>query len=248
MTALSYSFGKMGISQHLKYRLLFLILIIPSFTQAQDIKVINDTDYNEALTLLSELHSHFLKTFPNKEECKIAEAIVFGELIRYNKYQNMIETAALETFYIETGSDIVDFSIGKLQMKPSFIEKLEKELSSNKNIYSTENFNYLKNNDINLRKARLERMKKEDWQIKYLKVFINVMYQRLPKLKSVTRKDKLLLLSTAYNAGMQYTMTELYEISKKRTFPYGNIPLANNQLTYFEVAEKAYQSFIPTLF
>ena len=60
----------------------------------------------------------------SKDIVKMQEktAIFFPELIRYSFIRDLLETTALEYLYIENGKNYADFSIGRMQMKPSFIE------------------------------------------------------------------------------------------------------------------------------
>ena len=55
----------------------------------------------------------------------IAESVVWPEMERYARLQDLAETAAVYGTYITTGGG-PDYSIGLFQMKPSFIEDLEK--------------------------------------------------------------------------------------------------------------------------
>ena len=55
----------------------------------------------------------------------LAEAVVWPETVRYRKLQDLMETAANYGSYITTGKG-PDYSIGIFQMKPSFVEDLEK--------------------------------------------------------------------------------------------------------------------------
>ena len=54
-------------------------------------------------------------------------AIVFPELIRYSKLQDVIESNDLKVLYVQFGDTYSNFSIGRFQMKPSFCEQLEKD-------------------------------------------------------------------------------------------------------------------------
>ena len=56
--------------------------------------------------------------------------VVLPEVARFNGFSNFFETAALEAFYVEDGSGVVDFSIGPFQMKPSFAERVEHRVAA----------------------------------------------------------------------------------------------------------------------
>ena len=56
----------------------------------------------------------------------IAEAVVHPETERYVRLQDVLETTAVAGTYVVSGSSGFDFSLGPFQMKPSFVEELEK--------------------------------------------------------------------------------------------------------------------------
>ena len=56
-------------------------------------------------------------------------AIVFPELIRYNTVFDAIEINSLKYLYVSEGKDYADFSVGYFQMKPSFAEMVEQDLT-----------------------------------------------------------------------------------------------------------------------
>lgn len=62
----------------------------------------------------------------NESEKAEVLSIVFPEIIRWNEFQDVIEISADRTLYVNGGSKLGDFSLGSFQMKPSFIESLER--------------------------------------------------------------------------------------------------------------------------
>lgn len=114
----------------------------------------------------------------------IAESVsvVFPEMLRYVLWKDLFETAALELLYVRYGSTKADFSIGWFQMKPSFAEKLEREIYTYPELvmhYSDLSTYSIPNNDsVDIRSERIKRLKQLSWQLKYLNAFIAVVLKR----------------------------------------------------------------------
>ena len=69
-----------------------------------------------------ELEGTFIEVCKKYDSDKnLLAAVIFPELVRYSSFRDLLETGVLEALYIEKGSDVANFSIGKFQMKPSFI-------------------------------------------------------------------------------------------------------------------------------
>ena len=83
-------------------------------------------DIENAVDYYSEIKNR-LKSSSSKYKTNdtILSCIVFPEMVRYSKYRDFLETKFLEILYIQYGKQYADFSIGKFQMKPSFIEEME---------------------------------------------------------------------------------------------------------------------------
>ena len=58
---------------------------------------------------------------------ELAVAVVFPELVRYSALMDFMETTAVKALYQQKGVKGADFSIGRFQMKPSFVEDLERQ-------------------------------------------------------------------------------------------------------------------------
>jgi hypothetical protein len=80
-------------------------------------------NYIEAETYIGEIRPLLSAALDNPFLTDIGIAVVFPELTRYSYIRDVAETAALELSYILGGD--VDFSIGKMQMKPSFAAQIE---------------------------------------------------------------------------------------------------------------------------
>ncbi len=165
-----------------------------------------------------------------------ATAIIFPELIRYSAIRDIIEVSALKTLYIQFGKRYSDFSIGYFQMKPSFVEKLEK-------IYVKANVNNEKSKVFDIsstakaRKERILRMDSLNWQIRYLILFIKITEARFHNESFDNETDKLKFFATAYNLGFSKPASEIREKVNSCFFNTELIPLeATKKYCYSDIS------------
>jgi hypothetical protein len=194
--------------------------------------------YTEAVSYCQSqkqtINSLFIQYGISPEE---AISIVFPEIIRYNRFSDFAETAALEVAYVQAGKNVADFSIGHFQMKPSFVESIERELLNYKDLLQKfkEVIVYVPNRSNEfIRSERIERLKQEAWQLKYLACFIRLAEKRFAKELSNKPQERLMILSSAYNKGLNSNYEELKILSEKKTFPYGKS--ITGRFSYFDVA------------
>ena len=192
--------------------------------------------YHEAVKKLDGRKTEFTtagKKYSGNE--KIARSIVFPEGIRYSMLSDLFETVYLETVYVEKGSAYADFSIGEFQMKPSFVETLEKEIASDEALKKSFPEMQIAHTDAKqARKERLSRLKVRDWQMKYLFAFYKVGIKKY-NLDASGDAEKLKYLATAYNYGIKKTKAELEILSQRKTFPYG-ADYGTSQYAYSDIA------------
>lgn len=91
----------------------------------------------------------------NKNERAAIIAIAFPEVIRFNSFSDLIETSSNRILYINGGKMASDFSIGYFQMKPSFVEDLEKFVANSENL---EKYNSIVIQEKDEKKSREERI------------------------------------------------------------------------------------------
>lgn len=200
--------------------------------------------YQEALVFYKRNSSNFNSFFSNWNiNADLAIAVVFPEIIRYNRFRDFAETTALELAYVKGGKEIADFSIGRFQMKPSFVEMLEEELLRTEELKGK--FNLIcvypsSFGELEKRSERIVRLKQQKWQQLYLACFISLTENRFKKEIEANTADKLLILSSAYNLGLKATYLDLVRISKQKTFPYGSLSVG--RFSYFDVANYFYQN------
>ena len=200
--------------------------------------------YVDALNYCQENRAEFSRFFlENGIKPEVACAVIFPELIRYNRFRNFIETTALEIAYISGGKNVADFSIGRFQMKPSFVEMIENEL--NENLEIRLQFEKVVNyqpffSETEVRKERLERLNQPSWQKVYLACFLKLALKKYEVEIEQNPQDVLLILSSAYNLGLQASYADLKRIAETKTFPYGKN--FTGRFSYFDVANYFYSN------
>ena len=175
-------------------------------------------DWDAAVRFVNDNHEQFKKEFEIfGVDSRIAEAVVFPELIRYSLWQDEIEKVAVNGLYITKGKDAADFSIGRFQMKPSFAEEVEE--AWNKSPLAQEYgfvFNVQQNSEA--RRSRVRRLGTMEGQCRYLAIFIRLMQLRHPQLAGMPAKERIRLLATAYNWSFSAPLSQIRRMQKKCRF------------------------------
>lgn len=170
-----------------------------------------------------------------------AMSVVFPEIIRYNRFRDFAETYALELAYVQGGREFADFSIGRFQMKPSFVEDLERELSCDTGLLHQFKQIISYSLDLSLqdiRRERISRLKQFSWQLQYLACFIRLAEKRFASDLKVKSGERLLILSSAYNMGLNSNYKDLKMLSETKSFPYGRSLMG--RFSYYDVANYFY--------
>ena len=190
---------------------------------------------NEALRFIEKNATVIRKNLSglSPEERLMAMAIVAPEISQYSSVSNFMEMRALFISYRNFGRG--DFSVGHFQMKPSFIEDLEKEIRSDKQLSGRYKQNLPSGSDIEKRETRLERLASLEWQLKYLQVFIDVVKIKTRNLKFKSAEEKLKYWATLYNSGFHSNQQRVASMQKKNYFPRGS-----KKFNYSDVALEFY--------
>lgn len=174
----------------------------------------------------------------------MAVAAAFPELVRYNELSDLIETTALELLYVQQGSRAVDFSIGHFQMKPSFVEQLEK--LANCPLLTARERQWLQLSHMpkkDARRLRIARLKSPLAQLQYLLVFERIAsWQRTADLALCAAKERVRRLAVFYNAGLHISSEQMNEYLQMPLFPYG-MRYSGQQYCYADIAWDAYCQF-----
>lgn len=203
-------------------------------------------DYDQAVHQLETDHAiiqHECGTYLVNEN--LVEAMVFPEYIRNNALRGLLEEKVLEAGYVQYGSDQVDFSIGKFQMKPSFAKKIEDLILANTPL--ARKYRVLLNNkdSRSQRQVRVERLKSLKWQTRYACFYIEYCTQEF-NLEDKDEPTRLKYLSTLYNTGFLPANTPMNEYFEHCWFPYGP-SVKVNQVAYWEVALDYYIKYKPLM-
>ncbi|MCF6366169.1 MAG: hypothetical protein L3J35_08205 [Bacteroidales bacterium] len=233
---------------------LFLIININSKVFSQNINEaqskyyeIFKEDYTEALNYFDKnmplLNLTFNKHNIDKE---IIIPVIFPERIRYSIIKNYLETKALEVIYVEYGSKYVDFSIGDFQLKPSFAEKIEHEITKNDKLKTK--YSFLPINKLTKKEEREERvirLTKISYQIHYISAFYDIITNRFD-LSKKSKVEKIKFIASAYNFGFDKSKKEIQNHINAKFFPYGT-KYPGNQYSYTNVAVDYYKNYIKPL-
>lgn len=189
----------------------------------------------EAVSFIENHRQEFnsqLSSFDD-ETRDIAIAIVAPELSQFSNVLNFMELRTLFITYRNFGKG--DFSVGYFQMKPSFIEALEKEVKSSGQLKSKYASYIPTGSDKEKRETRLNRLSELEWQLKYLALFIDVVKIKTQGIKFKTPEEKLRYWATLYNSGFNLKPERVKYYQGRKYFPHGT-----QKYNYSDVAAEFY--------
>ena len=191
----------------------------------------------------------------------IAEAVVWPEMQRYDRLQDYMETSAVTGSYVSKGSAGFDFSIGRFQMKPSFVEELEKGWMRS-GLARKYGLWFDTADSADARRVRLSRLKKEEWQVIYAGVFLRLLYSSYGSydkkgertqdgIETLPTEDQVRLAATAYNRGCIWAAPGYGDCSRilaragEKHFHYAVVPSRlTKRYCYADLALKHYRKLI----
>lgn len=137
-------------------------------------------------------------------DAQLAEAVIFPELIRYSLLQDYAETAAISSSYVLLGDKGADYSVGRFQMKPSFIEALERRWMQQPELPKQYDAWFDTSDTRQARQVRATRIADTLWQCVYLSMFIRLLQIDFPDLALMNDEHRVLWIATAYNRGVTF--------------------------------------------
>jgi hypothetical protein len=220
-------------------------MIFLSYINTVDFATVFGEDYQKAMTFCAT-HKTEIEGKADQYGIPADEltAIVFPELIRYSTFQNFFETKALEYVYVQQGSAVADFSIGNFQMKPSFVEGLERAIIKDEHLKKHFHHLLIPTSYIlsQQRENRLKRLKELSGQLDYLCCFyILVKQQFKTTLSTLDRQQELKFIATAYNTGFHKSAERIQLAMNQASYPYGSKYPEDQQYIYAAVAWDYYQ-------
>lgn len=218
--------------------LLWLLFMMDSTTAFSiDYRKVFGSNWVEAERYVSEHHDEWKQEFDFfGVDSRMAEAVVFPELIRYSMWKDEIERTAVNGLYVSKGREGANFSIGRFQMKPSFAEEVEKawNASSLSKEYGF-SFNLADNNEA--RRSRVRRLSTMQGQCRYLAIFIRLQQLRHPRLSQLSLKEQVCFLATAYNRSFSASWDEILKMQRQRHFHTDVIKTRNTRFyCYADIA------------
>ena len=143
-------------------------------------------------------------------------AVVFPEIIRWNAFQDIIETGMNEI-----SNNNADFSIGIFQMKPSFVKNMENYVIK----YDIKECDYIliqNLDDQDVSTERISRLSQPYWQFKYACAYWRIAEHRFQGMNFNNMEERIQFYATAYNYGFLSSIDEIQKWQNKRVFPYGS--------------------------
>lgn len=127
----------------------------------------------------------------------LAYGIVFPGLANYSALRDIMETGASRTLYVQRGRKYAHFTLGRFQMKPSFAELVERNVTRQK----LTKYEFDLKNSIQARSQRVKRLDSPEWQLRYLVFFVRLMDKRFAHIEWKSDEDKVRFYATAFSVG-----------------------------------------------
>ena len=225
--------------------MLWLLLVTGSATAfSVNYQKVFGSDWTEAERYVREHHEDWEKEFDIfGVDSRMAESIIFPELIRYSMWQDEIERAAVNGLYVSKGKDGANFSIGRFQMKPSFAEEVER--AWNVSLLAQEyGFSFNLADNAEARRSRIRRLGTEQGQCRYLAIFIRLQQLHLPQLQQISKEQQVRILATAYNRSFSASWQSLCRMQHERHFHTDVIKTRSTQFyCYSDIAARFFTFF-----
>jgi hypothetical protein len=226
---------------------LLLIFILPSIINSVNYRQIFSSDYNNALEFISHNSALFLDCSTQyNTDAEVIIPVLFPEAIRYSIIRDYLETKSLELTYVYSGS--VDFSIGYFQMKPSFVDSIEKtirnypeQLKKYRNLLIPEELPLTE-----IRKERIDRLKSIEYQIGYANCLYDITKILYPDIFNYEKSFQIKFISTAFNHGFLTGEKEILDFTGKAFFPL-NGKNNSQRYIYHEISLYFYEKDLPDI-
>lgn len=169
--------------------------------------------YYDALDFLSRNTWMFDTLMENKINPDLAYGIIFPGLVNYSALRDIMETGASRTLYVQRGRKYSHFTIGRFQMKPSFAELIERNVTRQK----LSMYEFDLKNSVQARSQRVKRLDSPEWQLRYLIFFVRLMDKRFAHIKWKSDNDRVRFYATAFNVGYNRDERTIRRMMNPRT-------------------------------
>ena len=224
-------------------------LLFCNYSFCQDAKTYEKAyqeEYTDALKFIQTNRQLIHKSLQDfQTDPNVLIAVVFPEVVRFSGVQNMVETASLELLYTRYGTNYANFSIGRFQMKPSFIEALEAYIKTHHLTSLVSKIEIHQTDPKEIRRERIKRLKKLTWQLTYLAVFEQIIQHKF-KVPWNNLEHKIHFMAAAYNHGFQDTQDNIEQWIGKKAFPYGP-GYKGDQYAYTDIAYDVFLRYLPQI-
>lgn len=170
----------------------------------------------------------------------MALAIVAPEVSQYSHVIDFVELRSLFVLYVHQGRG--NFSVGRFQMKPSFVEMLERELKKHPDLnakYGKWITDVASITDLTeKRRTRLHHLDDINWQLKYLTIFFELAKKQTAAITFASDDEMLRHFATLYNSGLLIDQTKVRQMQARRLFPHGV-----RRFNYADVASEFFKEF-----
>ena len=203
--------------------LVFLILLAAGIC-AEDFAGLFGKRYSESLaSVASEGPSWCAELERLGADPYVLVPMVFPEVLKYSLLRDEVETVSLAALSVTRGSDLADFSIGRFEMKPSFVERIEITLASME--APAEAFQAViqfppGSSEFVRRAIRLQRLRDIRWQLLYLASFSFIVRGRFD-LSGLDGAALVRFLAAAYNRGFWLSREQISAAADWKLFPRG---------------------------
>lgn len=143
----------------------------------------------------------------------LAYGIVFPGLANYSALRDIMETGASRTLYVQRGRKYAHFTLGRFQMKPSFAELVERNVTRQK----LTKYEFNLKNSVQARSQRVKRLDSPEWQLRYLVFFVRLMDKRFAHIEWKSDDDKVRFYATAFNVGYNRDERTIRRMMNPRT-------------------------------
>ena len=149
-----------------------------------------------------------------------------------------MEMAGLGSLYIQYGENYANFSVGRFQMKPSFVSRLESDALKAGILKFSAIDKLGETSDSESRLLRVKRLDSPLWQTRYLIMFIKVLDRMYVSKKWSSVEEKLKFFASAYNCGYWQSEKSIQRQLERELF-YVSL-LSNSRYCYANISYELY--------
>lgn len=173
----------------------------------------------EAMEFLKDNRDEIVSTTPqlSSSERALALAIVAPEISLFSKVVNFLELRTLYILYLNGGT--ADFSVGPFQMKPSFVEEMERHAANSNELKERYPDLLPHGNQRERREFRLNKLATIKGELQYLSLFISIAKSLTRNIRFDTDEQRLRYWATLYNSGLSLNEEKIARLQSKKMFP-----------------------------